>query len=105
MLTGLRAAADLACKKPDNAEPCKPTQQVKQRIYNTEGNPKIHESCKVTSKGKFDNKLACTVRPPKRCRLSWPTNSALVYKSKCGGRGGSCGISANEYSCTQDLEI
>ncbi len=33
VLTGLRAAADLTCKKPDNAEPCKPTQQVKQRKY------------------------------------------------------------------------
>jgi hypothetical protein len=27
----------------------------------------------------------------KRCRLSWLTNSALVYESKCGGTGGSCG--------------
>ncbi len=34
----------------------------------------------------------------KRCRLSWLTNSALVYEPKCGG-GGSCRISANEYSC------
>ncbi len=24
----------------------------------------------------------------KRCRLSWLTNSALVYEPKCGGRGG-----------------
>jgi hypothetical protein len=24
----------------------------------------------------------------KRCRLSWLTNSALVYRPKCGGRGG-----------------
>jgi hypothetical protein len=32
----------------------------------------------------------------KRCRLSWLTNSALVYEPKCGG---SCGVSANEYSC------
>jgi hypothetical protein len=23
----------------------------------------------------------------KRCRLSWLTNSALVYEPKCGGRG------------------
>ncbi len=36
VLTGLRAAADLTCKKPDNAEPCKPTQQVKQRKYITQ---------------------------------------------------------------------
>ncbi len=34
----------------------------------------------------------------KGCRLSWVTNSGLVYKPKCGG-GGS-GVSANEYSCT-----
>jgi hypothetical protein len=32
----------------------------------------------------------------KTCRLSWVTNSALVYEPKCGGReGGSCGISAS----------
>ncbi len=35
-----------------------------------------------------------------RCRLSWLTNSALVYEPKCGGGG--CGVSANEYSCTQE---
>jgi hypothetical protein len=33
-----------------------------------------------------------------RCRLSWLTNSALVYEPKCGWAGG-CGVSANEYSC------
>jgi hypothetical protein len=41
----------------------------------------------------------------KRCRLSWLTNSALVFEPKCGGRGGGgghCGVSANEYSCTQE---
>jgi hypothetical protein len=27
----------------------------------------------------------------KRCRLSWMTNSALVYEPKCGGRGGVAG--------------
>jgi hypothetical protein len=35
----------------------------------------------------------------KRCRLSMLTNGALVYQPKCGG-GGSCGVSANEHSCT-----
>jgi hypothetical protein len=36
----------------------------------------------------------------KRCRLSWLTNSALVYEPKCGGRGwGVAGALANEYSC------
>ncbi len=39
--------------------------------------------------------------PPKRCRLSWLTNSVLVYEPKCGGRG-CCGVSANKYSCTQE---
>ncbi len=35
--------------------------------------------------------------------ISWLTNSTLVYEPKCGGRGGgSCGVSANEYSCTQE---
>ncbi len=37
-------------------------------------------------------------------RLSWLTNSALVYEPKCGGRG-SCGVSANEYSCTHGAQI
>ncbi len=42
----------------------------------------------------------------KRCRLSWLTNSALVYESKCGGRGGGgCGVSANEYSCAHEAQI
>jgi hypothetical protein len=35
----------------------------------------------------------------KRCRLSWWTNSALVYESKCRGKGGGgCGVSSSEYS-------
>jgi hypothetical protein len=33
----------------------------------------------------------------KRCRLSWLTNSDLVYEPKCEGAGG-CGVSANEYT-------
>ncbi len=32
----------------------------------------------------------------KRCRLSWLTNSALVYEPKCEGSGGVGGVSANE---------
>ncbi len=40
----------------------------------------------------------------KRCRLSWLTNSALVYEPKCGG-GGGCGVSANEYSCAHGAQI
>ncbi len=39
----------------------------------------------------------------RRCRLSWLTNSALVYESKCGGREGVCGVSANEYSCSHHV--
>ncbi len=36
------------------------------------------------------------------CRLSWLTNSALIYKPKYGGKEG---VSANEYSCAQcDME-
>ena len=36
----------------------------------------------------------------KRCRLSWLLNSAHVYEPKYGE--GSCGVSANEYSCKQE---
>jgi hypothetical protein len=43
----------------------------------------------------------------RRCRLSWLTNSALVYESKCGGMGGGgeggCVASANEYSCARHV--
>ncbi len=38
----------------------------------------------------------------RRCRLSWLTSSALVYEPKCGG-GGSCGVSANAYSCVHHV--
>jgi hypothetical protein len=34
----------------------------------------------------------------KRSRLSWLTNSSLVYEPKTRGEGGGCGVSANEYS-------
>jgi hypothetical protein len=41
----------------------------------------------------------------KRCRLYWLTNCALVHEPKCGGGGGvSCGVSANEYSRTQEFK-
>jgi hypothetical protein len=44
-------------------------------------------------------------RVTKICRLSWLTDSALVYEPKCGGRGvGVCGVSANEYNCTQEVK-
>ncbi len=40
----------------------------------------------------------------KRCRLTlrWPIAPSL-YESKCGGEGGSCGVSDNEYSCTHHV--
>jgi hypothetical protein len=41
----------------------------------------------------------------KTCRLSWLTNSALVYEPKCGGWGWGCGASANEYSCAHGAQI
>ncbi len=41
-----------------------------------------------------------------RCRLSWLTNSALVFEPKCGGGGGgSCWVSTNEYSCAHGAQI
>jgi hypothetical protein len=45
----------------------------------------------------------------KRFRLSWLTNSALVYEPKCGGLvgeggGGICGVSANENSCAHGTQ-
>ncbi len=41
----------------------------------------------------------------KRCRLFWLTNSAGVYEPKCGGKGGRCGVSANEYSSANGAQI
>jgi hypothetical protein len=41
----------------------------------------------------------------KRCRLSWLTNSALVYESNCGGWLWSSVVSANEYSCAHEAQI
>jgi hypothetical protein len=35
-----------------------------------------------------------------RCRLSWLTNSALVYAPKRVEGDESCAVSANVYSCT-----
>jgi hypothetical protein len=45
-------------------------------------------------------KHICTAGGYKRFRLSWLTNSYFVYMSTNAGGGGSCGVSANEYSCT-----
>ncbi len=43
-----------------------------------------------------------------RCRLSWLTNSTLVYEPKGGGRGGEgCGVSAGQWGqllCTMHME-
>jgi hypothetical protein len=38
-----------------------------------------------------------------RCRLSWLTNSDLVY-AQLRGEGG-CGVSASEYSCAHGAQI
>ncbi len=39
----------------------------------------------------------------KRCRLSLLTNSALVLRVQMRGEWGSCGVSANEYSCAHHV--
>jgi hypothetical protein len=39
----------------------------------------------------------------KRCRLSLLTNSALVIRVQMIRVGGSCGVSANEYSCARHV--
>ncbi len=41
----------------------------------------------------------------KRCRLSLLTNSALVIRVQMRGEGGSCGVSANEYSCAHHVTL
>jgi hypothetical protein len=41
----------------------------------------------------------------KRCRLSWLTNSDLVYEPKCGGRGEGLRGLSNEYSCAHGDQI
>jgi hypothetical protein len=46
--------------------------------------------------------LSYTQGVTKRCRLSWLTNSALVYEPKCWGGGEGCGVSANKHSSAQD---
>ncbi len=50
--------------------------------------------------GTFINRSAQGVT--KRCSLSWLTKSALLYEAKCMGGRGSCGVSANECSCTPE---
>jgi hypothetical protein len=39
----------------------------------------------------------------KRCRLSLLTSSALVIRVQMRREGGSCGVSANDYSCAQHV--
>jgi hypothetical protein len=41
----------------------------------------------------------------KGCRLSWLTNSALVYEPNDRDPRGSCGISASECSCAHGAQI
>ncbi len=38
-------------------------------------------------KGVLPKLVRCAQRVRKRCRLSWLTNTALIYKPKCEGRG------------------
>ncbi len=49
-------------------------------------------------------RLYCCFNPgfTKRCRLSWLTNSALVYEPKCGGYGG---LRQWVYSCSHGAQI
>ncbi len=42
-------------------------------------------------------------RVTKICRLSLLTNSALLIRVQMQGEGGSCGVSANEYSCAHHV--
>ncbi len=37
--------------------------------------------------GDHENNRGRSRKVTKRCRLSWLTNSVLVYEPKCGGRG------------------
>ncbi len=46
----------------------------------------------------------CNQGVTKRCRLSFLTNSALVYEPKCRGRREGCGVSANEHSCVHGAQ-
>jgi hypothetical protein len=39
----------------------------------------------------------------KRCPLSLLTNSALVIQAQMRGKGGRCGVSANEYTCAHHV--
>jgi hypothetical protein len=68
----------------------------------------LYKSSPSSSKGTFVGTVTyCGLEPnsssavTKGC-LSWLTNSARVYEPKYGGRVGSCGVSANEYSCKQE---
>ncbi len=63
----------------------------------------LNSSCHCSDRNQlFYGKRTCQ-GVTKRCNLSWLTNSALVEEPKCGGKaGGSWGVSANEYSCTQE---
>ncbi len=41
----------------------------------------------------------------KRCRLSWLTNSALVYEPKCGGEGGGGFCAGSHARCAHGAQI
>ena len=69
---------------------------------NTEKERVVKSSLHETSTDQLGNRAVVWGQGvTKKWRLSWLTNSALVYEPKCGGRG-SCGVSANKYSCTKE---
>jgi hypothetical protein len=48
-------------------------------------------------------KQFCIQRVTKSCRLSFLNNNAPVIRVQMQGEGGSCGVSANEYSCAHHV--
>ncbi len=60
----------------------------------------IHESFTKTKNNYILDHLSWSGGHKEICRLSWLTNSALVYEPKCGGGGGLRGLSRWEQLCT-----
>ncbi len=48
----------------------------------------FYSDCLPSMKGISATWWSCIQGVTKRCRLSWLTNSALIYEPKCGGSGG-----------------
>jgi hypothetical protein len=49
--------------------------------------PEAKFRIRVRIKSKFNWPVGSVQGVAQRCRLSWLTNSALIYEHKCGGRG------------------